>query len=234
MLEYSLVENMLTERPDDYSAQIHPAGSLNEEDIIDRMLSKGTLATRTDIVAISNLFVETVAEAVGMGYNVVHPLFNIFFFMSGVFDNLLDTYDGNRHKVNVNLSKGVKLRETEKKVKVQKTNSPSPQPQIQEVKDSITGVVNETLTAQGVVEVRGYNLKIEGDNPSCGLWFVHENGEETKATIIIENKPSKIFAMIPALADGTYQIKIVTQFSGSNLLKTPKVFTYLKHLEVKK
>lgn len=232
MLEYSLSENQLTERPDDYSAQTHSVESLDKEAIINRMLRRGTLLTRTDILAVLNNFEETTVEALLEGCTVNLPLFNTSFSISGVFESPLDSFDGNRHKLNINLTKGILLRNAEKEVKFEKTNVASPQPQIQEIKDSISGTANERLTSGGVVEVRGYNLKIEGDNPACGLWFVNENGTETKATILIENKPSRIIAMIPLLDEGNYQVKVVTQHSGSSLLKTPKVYTYIKSLTV--
>ncbi len=233
MLKYSLVENQLTERPDDYSAQTHPMGSFDKEAIITRMLNRGTSLTRTDILAVINSLEETVAEVLSEGCNINLPLFNTSFSISGVFESPLDNFDGNRHKLNLNLTKGILLREVEKRVKPEKSNSVSPQPQIQEVKDSVSGKVNESLTAGGVIEIRGYNLKIEGDDPSCGLWFVTNDGNETKAEIIIENKPSKIIAMIPNIPNGSYQVKVVTQFAySSKLLKIPKTFVYPKQLLV--
>jgi hypothetical protein len=232
-LKYALVENLLTERPDDYSAIAYPLASLDMEAIITRMLQRGTSLTRTDILAVMNGFNETVEEALLQGYTLTLPLFNTSFSISGVFESPLDTFDGNRHKLNINLTKGVKLRNAEKNVKFEKTNTAAPLPQIQEVKDSVSGRVNERLTPGGVVELRGYNLKIEGDNPACGLWFVAANGQETKAATIIENKPSKILAMIPALSAGAYQVKVATQYAnGVKLLKTPKIFVYPKTLSV--
>jgi hypothetical protein len=83
------------------------------------------------------------------------------------------------------------------------------------------------------VEVRGYNLKIDGDSPACGLWFIDQNGAETKAEVIVENKPSRIIALIPDLPAGSYQVKVVTQFMGSaKLLKTPRNFIFPKSLAV--
>ena len=106
-------------------------------------------------------------------------------------------------------------------------------PQIQEVKDTVSGTINEKITARGIVEVRGYNLKIEGDSPSCGLWFVGGDGKETKATVMAENKPSKIIALIPELTSGIYQVKVATQFSGGGKpLLAPKLFIYPKELTV--
>ena len=233
MLKYSLVENLLTERPDDYSAQTHSIATLDKEAVITRMLNRGTLLTRTDILAVLNGFEETVSEALLEGYSLTLPLFNTSFSISGVFENPLDSFDGNRHKLNVNLTKGALLRKAEKDVKFEKTNTAAPLPHIQEVKDSVSGSVNEKLTPGGVIELRGYNLRIDGDNPSCGLWFVANNGTETKANVFIENKPSKIIAMIPALPAGNYQVKVATQFSGSATpLKTPKNFIYPKTLIV--
>jgi hypothetical protein len=233
MLKYALTENLLTERPDDFSAQTYSVASLDKEAVIARMLSRGTSLTRTDIIAVLNALEETVVEAHLQGYTMVLPLFNTSFSISGVFESAMDTFDGNRHKLNINLTKGVALRDAEKRVKFEKTNTPAPLPQIQEVRDSVSGTVNERLTARGVVEVRGYNLKIDGDNAACGLWFVAGNGQETKAEVVIENKPSKIIALIPDLSAGNYQMKVATQYTGSSkLLKTPKVFVYQKNLTV--
>ena len=233
MLKYSLVENLLTDRADDYSAITHSVASLDKEAIITRMLNKGTLTTRTDILAVMNNFEETIEEAMLEGYSITYPLFNTSFSISGVFESPTDSFDGNRHKLNINLTKGVRLRETERKVRFEKTTSASPLPTIQEVRDCMSGKVNEILTKGGVVELRGYNLKIEGDSPSCGLWFINEDKEERKSDLVLENKPSRIMAMIPVLEKGEYQIKVVTQHTGSGtLLKTPKTFVYPKILQV--
>jgi len=233
MLKYSLVENQLTDRADDYLAITQSLESLDKEAIINRMLKKGTALTRTDILGVLNSLEEVVEEALLDGYSITHPLFNTSFSISGVFESPLDVFDGNRHKLNINLTKGVRLRNAERNVKFEKTTTASPMPIIQEVKDSISGKVNEILTPRGVVEIRGYNLKIEGDDKVCGLWFVSDNGKEFKAETLIENKPSRIMAMIPALEKGVYQVKIVSQFTGSvRLLKTPKQCIYSKNLKV--
>ena len=233
MLKYSLNENLLTERTDDYSAQTHASGSFDMDAIINRMLSRGTLVTRTDVVAVMNNFQEAIVDIVNEGGMINTPLFNTSFSISGVFESPLDSFDGNRHKLNINVTKGILLRGTEKSVKFEKTNAATPTPQIQEVKDSVSGTTNEHLTPNGVVEVYGYNLKIIGDDPNCGLWIVSTDGNEIRAEIIVENKPSKIIAMIPYFEFEEIQLKIVTQYSGSGaILKTPKVFTYPKILKI--
>ena len=117
-------------------------------------------------------------------------------------------------------------------MKLEKINSPAPQPSIQEVKDSVSGTVNETLTSKGVVELRGFNLKIEGDDLTCGLWFT-VNGQDFKAAVLIENKPSKVIAMIPELPAGECTVKVATRYAnGQKYLKAPKHSVFPKLLTV--
>jgi len=233
MMKFSLVDNQMTENPNDRMAQTHATGSLDKNALIARILKRGTTLTKTDILAVLNGLEEVIVDALLEGYTINLPLFNTSFSITGVFEGPADVFDPNRHKLHINLTKGVLLREAEKNVTFEKTYSPTPLPTIQEIKDTMTGRVDEALSSNGgPVEVRGYNLRIEGDDPACGLWFVDDDGMEQKATVFIENKPSKIVAVMPSLTAGrNYQVKVVTQFSsGGVLLKTPKTFVFPKKL----
>ena len=230
-VKYSLVENLLTEREDDYSAQVHGATSYDNAAIVARMVNRGNLLTQVDIEAVLSAYINEVEMIHDEGGHVNTPLFNTSSSVSGVFESPLDTFDANRHKYNINVTKGSRLRAVEKRQKLEKTNSVSPQPNIQEVKDTISGKVNEELTPNGVVEIRGYSLKISGDE-RCGLWFIPEQGEAVKAAIFVENKPSTVIAIIPTLAAGNYNIRIVTQHTGGKELKQPKSVVYPKTLIV--
>jgi len=232
MLQYSLTENLLTGRADNFTALTQSEGSFDKEAIITEMLRRGSLLTRTDILAVLNGYEETITNIIHDGGTVNTPLFNTSFSISGVFEGPMDAFDGNRHKLNVNLTKGILLRDIESQVAFEKTGTVVPQPTILEVKDSVSGKVNEQLTPGGVVELMGVNIKIVGENADCGLWFVPASGEAMKAQVIVQNKPSSLIAMIPNLSAGTYTLKEVTQYSGSNLLKSPKTSFFNKTLTV--
>ena len=232
MLKYSLIENLLTERPDDYTALVQPASSYDKEAVIAALLQRGTSLTRTDILAVLNGIEETVADITETGGTINTPLICTSFSISGVFEGPLDTFDATRHKLNVNTTKGTLLRNLEAKIALEKTSTVSPQPQILEVKDSVSAKLNEILTPNGVIELFGNNIKIAGDNADCGLWFVPASGEAVKAQIVIQNKPSTLIAMIPALPVETYTLKVVTQHTGGPLLKQPKICVFDKPLVV--
>lgn len=234
MLEYSLHENLLTEdRTDDYSAQTHSKNSYNKEQFIDLMLQRGTLMTKTDALAVLNNIEETAVYVIKNGGTLNLPLFNTGFSISGVFEGAADAFDPNRHHLHVNVSKGTLLRDAEKEVKVTKVNAPSPQPQILEVKDSVTGSIDQLLTSGGVVEITGVHIKIAGENPACGLYFIAEDGSEAKTETLVHNKPSTLIAIVPALGAGNYHIKVITQFQGGGKeLKDPRTTIYGKLLQV--
>jgi hypothetical protein len=232
MLSYSLHENPLTERPDDYEAQTHASAVYTREQFINLMLQRGTLVTKTDVVAVLNNLEETAMYVIENGGQLNLPLFNTSFSISGVFNSILDTFDPSRHKLHVTIHNGTLLHEAEKNIRPSKVNTPSPQPQILEVKDSVSGEVDTVLTSRGAVEINGINIKITGSDNATGLFFVADDGTETKAETIIQNKPATVIALIPGLDGGKYHIKIATQFSGSNELRTPKITIYGKELEV--
>jgi len=232
MLKYSLTRNLLTGNADDYTAKTQSLGSYDKEAIITNMLWRGSLLTRTDIVAVLNGFEESIANIIHDGGTVNTPLFNTSFSISGVFEGAVDNFDHKRHKVNVKFNKGILIRNAEAKVIPEKTGAIANRLQILEVVDSVSGKMNEQLTSGGVLKIWGDNIKIMGDNPDCGLYFVPESGETVKAQVIAQNKPKSLIVLIPMLSVGIYTIKVVTQFTRGTLLKSPSAYSFSKTLLV--
>ena len=82
------------------------------------------------------------------------------------------------------------------------------------------------LTPNHNLRISGHKLKIAGDNPANGIYFIDANGNRTQVDVsdIVINNPSELMIMIPALPSGTYQLEITTQFTGSGgkVLKEPR------------
>ena len=232
MLKYSLTRNLLTDEAGNYTAKAQSSGSYDKEAIIANMLWRGSLLTRTDILAVLNGFEESIANIIHDGGTVNTPLFNTSFSISGVFEGAVDNFDLKRHKVNVKFIKGILIRNAEAKVIPEKTSAIAPQLQILEVKDSVSGKVNERLTPGGVLQVWGNNIKIAGEHPDCGVYFVHESGDTLKTQVIAQNKPKSFIVLIPMLSVGIYTLKVVTQFTNGHLLKLPRTCYFNKMLSV--
>jgi hypothetical protein len=231
-LDYSLHQNVLVKGKDEYAAYTHVKKTHDEESLIAYMLSLGTTVTRTDIVAVFDLEERAVSSLTDEGESIHRPLYHTSFSITGKFDSMTDTFDPARHHLNVKINDGSLLLTAEKSVKLTKVVPAQHLPLILEVRDSKSKKIDEILTSGGVVELLGSNIKIDGDDPSIGLYFVPTTGAELKSETIVTNKPSSVIATIPALAPGTYKIRLSTQFSGGKTVKDVRTTTYGKVLLV--
>jgi hypothetical protein len=77
--------------------------------------------------------------------------------------------------------------------------------------------------------VHGHKIKIAGDDPSVGLYFVPvlDPTKAVKVTRVGENNPTKITGIAPNTGHSQNRIEICTQFSGmtDRFLKTPRIIT---------
>jgi len=231
MLKYSLRENLLTPAPDDYMAQVTDTRSYSLEEIIDLMMDKGSTLTRADVAATLQVYGEVCSSIVADGAALNTPLVNTSMSITGVFNGANDSFDRKRHAVNLNMTAGTLLRDAVTKVKAEKTEGASTDPYITEVTDIVSGKVNEALTKGGVVQLTGSRLKFDQKDEAQGIFFVPETGNPVRASVIAENKPARLMAIIPDLAAGTYYVEVRTKVdTKGKTLKTLKTGRFNKPL----
>ena len=103
------------------------------------------------------------------------------------------------------------------------------------VADTFTGLSNGSITPNEDILIEGDRIRINGADSSVGIFFVSEDGEKVTPVTrrLTQNDPSRIIARVPALTDGKYKLRIVTQFSkGVTLLKSPRTIEYKLPLTV--
>lgn len=75
------------------------------------------------------------------------------------------------------------------------------------------------VTSAQVLEVKGVNLPIKGDDPSVGI-YLQQVGEpdntRIKATVILNNEPKRLMFMVPGglVINEMYQLVHITQASA--------------------
>jgi hypothetical protein len=77
--------------------------------------------------------------------------------------------------------------------------------------------VNDLLTPGRNLKISGNKIKIAGENPANGIFFVNTStSTHTQVEIndIVTNNPSELIVIIPDLQPGTYQLEVVTQYAG--------------------
>ncbi|MDE6350451.1 MAG: DUF4469 domain-containing protein [Treponemataceae bacterium] len=235
MLKYSLRENLLTADPDDCMAQVQDVRSYSQDEVIDLMMRRGTTLTKADVAAVLQVYTEVIGELTADGSAVNTPLFNTSFSVGGVFSSMSDSFDKTRHTVSVNVNAGTALREAVKSVKTEKTEGSNTDPYITEAADVVSGAVNGTLTAGGILRLTGSRLKFDAADGAQGVFLVPESGgEAVRCGVVAENKPARVMVMIPAdIASGTYYAEVRTKIvEGNKSGKAMKVGRFGRALSV--
>ena len=233
-IPYVIVENNLKGKAGEWIARVEPVLTLTFNEIVDRMVASGTTLTKTDIIAVLNSFFEEIIKAIKQGFAINLGYFHISFSIQGTFDSPTAQFDPSKgHRIVIHINPGVPLKQALEHVTTERIHATSHAPLIELVKDISSGKTNSTITPGGMVSISGEFLKVAGDDTSIGVYFVDNSKTEHKVTSgLAENMPSRLIFIAPALSKGDYTLEIRTQYSGSNLLKTPRVGIFQHTLTV--
>lgn len=132
-----------------------------------------------------------------------------------------------KNSIVVNFQMGAELREAIKKTRVNIIGEKGSAMYIGGVADAATRATDASATAGRAFTLTGSRIKIVGKDAGVGITLTSESGSIIKITedLFVVNDPSKVTFIIPAdLSNGTYTLKLTTQFSGNSVspLKTPR------------
>ncbi|MDR1865792.1 MAG: DUF4469 domain-containing protein [Bacteroidales bacterium] len=232
-----LIPNLLTEDPDDFYAKVISERTLNIEEICEAAIARGNAPTSVEAMKINvELFLKEMGYQLKDGYSVNTGYFIATPLIKGIFKHAKDRYDALRHSIQFLFTQGDVLRKGLSDVTVEITGVGEAGAVITEVTDVKTDSTNDRLTPNRNLRIKGSKLKLAGENPEVGVYFVNEaTGEQTKvaADEVVNNKPSELVIIIPELAPGLYALKVITQFTGNTvLLKEPRTISFDKILNV--
>ena len=234
-LKVYLYENFLTDDPNDLTAKVISERSVGIADLCHSAVNRAKAPTTAEAMEHNvRLFLDEMAFQLKNGFSINTGYFTANAQIRGVFESKTDKFDPAKHSILFRFNQGDLLRKEIPNIHVQVMGMGETGIVISHVQDKKTGSVNDLLTPGGTLRIRGGKLKIAGDSPDVGVAFENENGVSTKVEPqdVIVNNPSELIVEIPQLAPGSYRLAITTQYSGSNLLKTPKTNVYEKVLTV--
>ncbi len=232
-LNYFLINNHLTPDPNDQTTVVTGVKSYNDEEIAERMLRRGSTVTKADILAVFQNLVTEISYIVSEGDAVNSALIQATPSISGKFNDVRDSFDPSRHKLNYNLRFGKTVRDAMRKTKATKVATPETGPIISMIRDSVSGQADGTLTSGGSLEIFGSRLKVIPDMEGNGAFFIGADGTEYPVVTLVDNKPSRLIVLIPTLPAGDYILEVRTNFSGSSVpVKQIKIVRYAKTLAV--
>jgi hypothetical protein len=207
-LRYRLIKNRMKNSNNNYVAVVYDNETITEEQIIDRMISRGSTVTKPDALAVLENYAATLEEFLERGNNIKTRLFNIHPTIGGVFKTKTDNFDPSRHQLRLSIVESKRLKKVLSKIELKRKNISEKTPVIQEVEDLKTNTINSLILSGSVISVRGSLLKFEEDDPEQGVFFIDKKGTVTRANKVLQNKPSELMLITPEDVQGTVIIEI--------------------------
>jgi hypothetical protein len=219
-----------------YIARIKTEKTLSVGQVCSESVTRGGSDLNYDtMVDAVNAYFDEAFYQLADGFSVENDYFSIHPKIGGTFDRTDGKVDKEKHPVDFSFRKRQALRNVIEHITVDIEGAAESVSYIAEVRDVVSGTVDENLTPNGALTVLGSHIKIAGEDPSCGLYIVNQADEAALKLTgnFIENNPSRISALLPALSAGTYHIRIITQYSsGSSFLKEPRQLDHSVELTV--
>jgi hypothetical protein len=192
------------------------------------MIGKGSTVSRAEALSVIEEYEYAIADAIQKGNNLNTGLFKVHPSISGVFINDEDGFDETRHAIKLNLNPGQRLIEASEKIELKKVEIVSPQPVIQQFINLKSNTVNENFTPGQVASIKGSILKFDLEDAQQGIFFIADDGTETKASNVIKNKPSELLFFVPeGLTTGTFQVEVRAILHKGKTLKKGRLLNNL-------
>jgi DNA-binding domain/Domain of unknown function (DUF4469) with IG-like fold len=237
-LNVSLYDNPLTPEPDDYTGRVQLNGVFSNETIASRIVRERTEYRLETIVNILNLADDMKRTALASGYAVNDGVAQMYPSVSGRFVGAQAQFDSKQHSVGVTLTPSAALRAAIANTTVVVQGVATTGPVINKVTDVYTSQDNTSITPGRNLKIAGQRLKIVGNDPAViGVWFMNVLDTTQRIHLdsrdLVDNNPSLLTVVAPALAPGEYYVEVVTQFSTSNVLtKEPRSYRFEVALNV--
>jgi hypothetical protein len=231
-----LYDNPLTERKDDRTGRVLNTGSASVDDLINEAVSRGTDISPVILRASYDLLKTTALERVHRAQRVEFGLGVYYIEPVGSFIGDAAKWDPAKNRLIAHALPSTELRKSLKTIEVEMLGMAKVPNIINAVTDVFTGQENVSLTPGGMAHITGNKIKIAGSDPTVGLklrLLADDTVWEVPTTSIGVNNPSRVTFVIPTdLAAGEYSLSIVTQYSGSSILKNTRTLTLEYNLTV--
>ncbi|MEN6456231.1 MAG: DNA-binding domain-containing protein [Prolixibacteraceae bacterium] len=232
-----LYNNPVASKSDSYIARVSSERSLGIADICDSAVNRGGAEVSSALMQHGvSLFLKEMGYLLCDGYSVNTGYFTATPQIKGAFANVEESFHPERHRIRFRFKQGEILRNDLSSIEVEMMGAADSGPAIFQVTDVKTGSVNNLLSPNRSLKIKGRKIRVVGDNDETGIWFVNQLSGESigvdPADLVINN-PSELIIIIPELKAGTYKLQLSTRFSKHCVLRKPRTTVFEKELTVK-
>jgi hypothetical protein len=213
-----------------YIARTENEASLSISKICAAMKNRGGFTGNYDnLVENIRIFLDECAYQLCDGYALNLKYYSIHPNIGGTFDSEKEAYDQKKNPLTFRFRTLRPLQKLIKHITVEITGVADTNAFIDQFIDRDEETVNETYTADHMFCITGTKIKIAGNDPDCGVYFVSVDDptKAVKVDRIGENTGTMITGIAPITNHVKDRIEIRTQYTGSNIsfLKTPRTIT---------
>jgi len=227
MIYYSLIKNTMNRNETEFIANVKQSEETGREEILDYMTAEGSGLTRPQALAYFEKLMQAIEFFIEMRGGLNLPMFRIRTTITGVFRNEDDTFDPDRHQINIRILPGVRLNKLQSRLKVKKEIRPELTPSPKTLIDFITNAKNERVSPGNSAMLKGKYLKLDPEDSKQGIFFIPENDPVTKFRVhfYIEIKPAKIHFVIPSLPAGNYKVIVQAVMRRHKSIRTGVLYS---------
>lgn len=222
--------NRLTKKTEnDYVAEISSTGkTLRNEDIARLIKAEGSEYKVETLLSILNQNDRIIRTKLQEGYRVMTGNFHYSPRVSGSWIGANAKYDNAVQKTSLDMILSPEMQTALGEVGVEVLGVKGDGAYIGLVTDTVTGLIDGTITPGDDILIEGDKLKIQPDEEGLGVFFVAGDGQTYPVTRrLTHNGPKKIIVRVPALPFGEYTLRVVTRYSnGTTLLNNPRIIEY--------
>lgn len=217
-IRYFLLDNKMTPAEGKQRAQVASRGTITMKDIIDRAMDRGTSVTRTDMVAVMELFHDVAIDFAAQGYTVLTPLCNVRAGVRGMFADSDAIFKKGEHELRPAVSPGLGLKKKFKTVKAEKVDGGRNKPCLDHLSDTESDTRDTEITPGGMARLCGSRLSFVANDPLEGIFLKPAGAAAIRVTKYSRSKPSEIIFRIPeGLAPGLYTLSVRSHLGTKTL-----------------
>ena len=229
-IKVKLYPNYLPQSEGAYIARTNNESCLSIEKICAAMKSRGGYkGDYQELVDSVKRFFDEAAYQLCDGFSVNTGYFSIHPNVGGTFNSAYEKHDNTTNPVNFHFRSRAMLNELAKHISVEIEGIADANSFIDEYYDCGKKTFNSTYAPDHQFSISGHKIKIAGDDPGNGVYFVpsEDPSKAVKVTSIAENTSSKIIGIASRTGFVHNRIQIRTQFTGSSntFLKSPRSIT---------
>jgi hypothetical protein len=223
-----LYPNALTDEAHDYVARVKTERLLDITELCQSAAGRGGADISADAIYHGmTLGLKEAAWLLCDGFGINFGPFIAKPHITGVFHSPEEHFSPDKHKLTIKITASASLKKEAAETLIDVMGVAETGIHISEVIDVKSGEVNGEITPGYVLRIHGNKLKVEGNKPEVGVYFINISSKaETKVdpTDFVTNTPKEVLVMIPNLPHGDYQLKMVSQYTNTNrLLQEPRI-----------